>query len=129
VLVLPFEEFEVLPRVLGSADVLVSILEPEAGRFSVPSKVLTYMCASRPLLLGVPETNLAARTVVSAAAGLVASPTNPRAFVAAAETLLDNPEMRRRMGLNARRYAEENFQISRITRQFSAILGSVRRAA
>ncbi len=32
---------------LPAADVLVAILEPEASRFSVPSKVLTYLCSGR----------------------------------------------------------------------------------
>ena len=51
---LGFQPFEVLPDVLGSADVLVAILEPDAGVFSVPSKVLSYFCAGRPVLLAVP---------------------------------------------------------------------------
>jgi len=129
VLVLPFEPFERLPSVLGAADVLVSILEPEAGGFSVPSKVLTYLCASRPLLLGVPPSNLAAQTVVAASAGLVAAPTDPGAFVSAAERLLADPALRRQLGRNGRRYAEGNFQIGRITERFSTILGSVKKAA
>ncbi len=48
---LGFQPFEMLPVVLGSADVLVAILEPDAGVFSVPSKVLSYFCAGRPVLL------------------------------------------------------------------------------
>ena len=43
---LGFQPFTNLPEVLGSADVLVAILEAEAGAFSVPSKVLSYMCAA-----------------------------------------------------------------------------------
>ncbi|MFX6218512.1 hypothetical protein ABTF55_22190, partial [Acinetobacter baumannii] len=35
-LVLPFQSFDVLRDVLGSADVLLSVLEPEAGQYSVP---------------------------------------------------------------------------------------------
>lgn len=46
---LPFQPFESLPEVLASADVLLVLLEPDAGEFSVPSKVLTYLCASRPI--------------------------------------------------------------------------------
>src|SRR5262249_23180303 len=53
-LVLPFQPFDAMPDVLASADVLVAILEPEAGVFSVPSKVLTYLCAAKPLLACMP---------------------------------------------------------------------------
>ena len=38
-----FQPFEELPNVLGTADVLLALLEPEAGEFSVPSKILAYM--------------------------------------------------------------------------------------
>ena len=38
-----FQPFEALPDVLGSADVLVAILEADAGVFSVPSKVLSLL--------------------------------------------------------------------------------------
>ena len=50
-----FQPFEALPDVLGSGDVLVAILEADAGVFSVPSKVLSYLCAGRPVLLAVPR--------------------------------------------------------------------------
>ena len=36
------------PRMLASGDVLVAVLEPEASRFSIPSKVLSYLAAGRP---------------------------------------------------------------------------------
>ena len=41
--VLPFQPFEELPNVLGAADVLIALLEGDAGEFSVPSKVLSYL--------------------------------------------------------------------------------------
>ena len=43
-----FQPFEALPDVLGSADVLVAILEADAGVFSVPSKVLSYFSLLGP---------------------------------------------------------------------------------
>ncbi|VAW39603.1 Glycosyl transferase, group 1, partial [hydrothermal vent metagenome] len=46
---LPYQPFADLPDVLGTANVLIAILEPDAGIFSVPSKVLSYLCAKRPL--------------------------------------------------------------------------------
>jgi len=58
-----YQPFNLLPQVLAAGDVLVAILEPEAGEYSVPSKVLSYLTAQRPLLLVVPPENLAARMV------------------------------------------------------------------
>ncbi|MDX1419152.1 MAG: glycosyltransferase family 4 protein [Rubricoccaceae bacterium] len=117
-----YEPLERVPDVMGAADVLVAVLEPDAGAFSVPSKVLSYLCAGRPLLLAVPPENLAARIVTREGAGLVVGPDDADGFVASARRLLDAPETRERMGASARRYAEAAFDIGAITDRFEAVL-------
>lgn len=119
---LPYQPFDVLPQVLASADVLIAILEPDAGIFSVPSKVLSYLCAGRPLLLAVPPENLAARTVEGAGAGRVVPPADEERFVAAALEMLENPAESTAMGRRARAYAEATFDISRIADRFEGVL-------
>jgi len=119
---LRFQPFDVLPDVLGSADVLVAILEADAGVFSVPSKVLSYLCAGRPLLLAVPKENLAAKIVSECGAGLVVEPGDLSGFCAAAKQLVESPELRAQLGQAARRYAETHFDIHRIGDQFERIL-------
>lgn len=123
-LLLPFQPFEEMPQVLGSADVLLAILDSGAGVFSVPSKVLTYLCAARPLLLAVPPENLAARIVARNSMGLLASPTDVGAFIDAADRLLTNTSERNAYGKHARNYAETHFDISRITDRFETVLGA-----
>ena len=125
-MLLPFQPYDALPSVLASADVVLTILEPKAGIFSVPSKVLTYHCAGRPLLAAVPHENLAARIIERNGSGIVVSPTDPNGFVQAAETLLADDELRRRMSAAARRYAEQTFDIARIGDAFESILGRLR---
>ena len=119
---LGFQPFEMLSDVLGSGDVLVAILEADAGVFSVPSKVLSYLCAARPLLLAVPRENLAAKTVVESGAGLVVEPHDVSGFCAAAQRLIDSPHLREELGQAARRYAEAHFDIHQIGDQFEAVL-------
>ena len=120
--VLPFQAYEQVPQVLATADILVAVLEPSAGIFSVPSKILAYLCSGRSLLLGVPPDNLAARKVIGAQAGLVASPDDTQAFVAAAHRLLEDESLRQRFSCNARSYAESHFNIETITTRFETIL-------
>ena len=115
-----------LPDVLGAADVLVAILNVDASRFSVPSKVLAYLCASRPLLLAVPEENLASRIVIRERAGLVAPPDDVPAFLGAASTLLDQPALRLELGRNGRRFAETAFDRERIADRFESVLAGAR---
>jgi glycosyltransferase involved in cell wall biosynthesis len=119
---LPFQPFERYPDVLASADALVALLEPTAGTFSVPSKVLSYLCAGRPLLAAVPLENLAARTIDRAGAGLVVPPTDGEAFLLAAKRLRNEPALRRTCGAQARRYAEDTFATATITDRFLDVI-------
>ncbi|MBT8342275.1 MAG: glycosyltransferase family 4 protein [Desulfatitalea sp.] len=121
-LLLPFQPFEILPMVLGSADVLLAILEADAGLFAVPSKVLTSLCAQRPLLLSVPLENLAARIVNEQKAGFVVAPDKIDDFISGAKTLVSDKALRRTMANNGRLYAENTFDIQRITDQFEKII-------
>lgn len=121
---LPYQPFSSLSNVLGAADVLIAILEPEAGVFSVPSKVLSYLCAERPLLLAVPQENLAAKIVIQDEAGLVVAPENSAAFIQAAKKLRQDKDLREQLGKNGRAYAEAHFDIEKITDKFEAILDS-----
>lgn len=118
----PFQPYQAMSEVLGSADVLVCILEPDAGVFSVPSKVLSYHCAGRPLLLSVPSTNLSARIVCEQGTGLVADPGDETGFIAPARRLYENRSLRDDMGAKARRYAERNFDVNAIADRFERVL-------
>ena len=114
-----------LPQVLAASDVLVAIIDGEAGRFAVPSKVQTYLCAGRPILLAAPSENLAARTVVRAKAGIVVRPDDTEGFLAAAAKLRDDPQLRAELGANGRSYAERVFNLDRITDAFEEVLSGV----
>jgi len=122
---LGYQPYEALPNVFGSADVLLAILEADAGVFSVPSKVLSYLCAGRPLLAAIPAKNLAARLIRESGAGLVAEPSDVEGFLASAGSLLGEEGLRRDLGARARHHAEVNFDIHRITDQFEAVFDRV----
>jgi colanic acid biosynthesis glycosyl transferase WcaI len=121
----PWVPFEYLPEALASADVLIVILEADAGAFSVPSKVLTYMCVGRPILASVPAANLSARLIAQNEAGLVAEAGDVDAFLAASRRLADDPALRVRLGRNARSYAERAFDIDEIANKFEQVISKV----
>ncbi|MDP1819791.1 MAG: glycosyltransferase, partial [Acidimicrobiales bacterium] len=123
---LPFQRWEALPDVLAAADVLLVLLEPEAGAFSVPSKILTSLCAGRPILGAVPKANLGARTIEGAEAGIVVAPGEPVEFLAAARRFREDDQMRGRMGTSARAHAESAFDIERITDRFVQVIHDAR---
>ena len=125
----PYQPHEAMSDVLGTADVLVSILEPNAGVFSVPSKVLSYHCAARPMLLAVPASNLASRIVTEEGTGKAVDPGDVSGFVAAAHDLRSDAAGRAGMSSRARAYAERTFDITRIADQFERILIGIARQA
>jgi glycosyltransferase involved in cell wall biosynthesis len=125
-IVLPFQPFENLAEMHASADVLIAILEPDAGVFSVPSKVLSYLCAGRPLLLIMPPENLAARIVTENGAGVVVPPGDADGIEHALASLLADPAGRAEIGARARAYAERTFDLSAIADRFEGVLVAAR---
>jgi colanic acid biosynthesis glycosyl transferase WcaI len=123
----PWVAFEKLPETLAGADVLIVILEADAGAFSVPSKVLTYMCVGRPILASVPATNLSARLIVDNDAGMVVDAGDIAGFLAAGRALAANHATRARQGRAARNYAEKIFNIVTIADQFERVIDQVKR--
>lgn len=124
--VLPFQNFKEMPDVLGSADVLVAILESDAGVFSVPSKVLSYHCAGRAMLGGMPLQNLAARIILANQTGLCTAPDDSKGFLSAAERLYAEADLGNQCGIRARRYAEAHFDVHTIGSRFEEIIKSIK---
>ncbi len=117
---LDFVPFEVLPSCLGAADVQIAILEPHAGVLSVPSKVLTYIAAEKPILGAIPPMNLASKIISQNDLGKTVPPTQTDAFVEAAQEL-------RKADLSAytanlKDYKRNCFAIDRIGARFSVAL-------
>jgi colanic acid biosynthesis glycosyl transferase WcaI len=119
---LPIQPAEHLADLLGTADVLLATIDAESGTFAVPSKVLSYLCAGRPILLAASRDNLAARTVERANAGIVVGPGDEAGFVAAAELLRGDATLRTTLGANGRDYAERVFNLETITDRFETVL-------
>ena len=121
---LPYQPYDRLSEVIASGDVLLVLLEPDAGAFSVPSKVLSYLCAGRPQLASVPPANLSARVIERSGGGVTVPPKDLSALVAEAERLHHDPERRQELGRRARAYAEAAFDIGAIADRFEGVLGA-----
>jgi glycosyltransferase involved in cell wall biosynthesis len=126
---LPFQPYERLPEVLGTGDVLVVLLDPDAGQFSVPSKTLSYLCAGRPVLGLMPADNLAARLLRQA--GSAVFPPQESALEDASawvREVLSDPARAERLGKESRALAEREFALEGCATRFEEILRGVRRA-
>ncbi|WP_018897059.1 glycosyltransferase family 4 protein [Rhizobium sp. 2MFCol3.1] len=121
----PWVPFADLSDLLGSADILIAMIEEGAGAFCVPSKVLTYFGCGRPVLASVPRNNLARRLIERADAGLASDPDDAAAFIDNLRGLAGDAGLRRRLGANGRSYAEAHFAIEPITDRFEAIFAGL----
>ena len=119
---LPFQPYARLPDVMASGDILLALLEADAGVFSVPSKVLSYLCAGRPILAAIPGDNLAADVIRRSGGGVLVEPGDGAGLNARARQLLGDPAVRAQLGSRAREYAEDNFHVAAIGDRFEEIL-------
>lgn len=116
----PTERFS---DMLACADAVIALLEPDAAKFSVPSKVHSYLSAGRPVIALVPDDNPAASEVTEAG-GFVATPTSSGAVLAAEwlERAVAMPGTLAEIGRTARALAEKRFDISTIGNAFESVL-------
>jgi glycosyltransferase involved in cell wall biosynthesis len=120
--ILPLQPFSIFSQVLSCADILIGVIEKEAGEFSVPSKVLSYLCAGRPIVLAAPLSNLASEMINKSKAGVVVDSDDEIGFSSAISELINSDEKLKFMGSKAREYAEENFNIEKVTSSFIKII-------
>lgn len=120
---LPFQSYADLPDVLASGDILVVLLEQDAGEFSVPSKTLSYLAAGRPVLGLMPSENLAASLVLGAG-GFVVPPLRSSLPAAGlwADQLFRDPARLAQLGAESRLLAEKEFALETCVDEFERIL-------
>jgi colanic acid biosynthesis glycosyl transferase WcaI len=121
----PWVPFEHLPKMLSGADLFVVVIEPEAGVYSVPSKVLSYLAIGRPIIASMPLNNAAARLIEDNRAGFVQPPGREDELVRKANALASDPASRTELGDNGRRFANVNFDIKVIGDRFESVIRAI----
>jgi colanic acid biosynthesis glycosyl transferase WcaI len=118
---LPFQPMERYPEVLASGDILLAMIDAEAAGFSVPSKILSYLAAGKPIVASIAADNDAAVMIEAARAGIVVAPGEHMGFCAEALRLSADRPLRQSLGRNARVFAEDAFAIDGIATHFEGI--------
>ena len=95
---LPFQPAEDLDQVQATADIGLVTLLSDAGKTSVPSKVLGYLAAGRPVVASVAADSDTAKMVEEAGCGRVTTCMDPVALAGAIRELADDPDTRSAMG-------------------------------
>jgi colanic acid biosynthesis glycosyl transferase WcaI len=107
---LPFQPRRRLSEVQAAADVSLVTLAPGRGKTSVPSKVLGYMAAARPVIAAVDEYCDTAKLIKKAECGLVKPPGKGEELAEAVLYYYQHPEAREIAGVNGRWFFLKHFE-------------------
>jgi len=95
----PFSE---LPQHLANADILINPRFVSAG---YPLKLLNYMAAGKPIVTLVGTSH----EIIHGETGWIVQGSDPLDLANGIQYLIDNPELREQLGINARQYVKDNF--------------------
>ena len=118
VLFAPFQPRERLSEVQAMADISLVTLRQGKGRTSVPSKVLGYMAAARPVIAAVDGDSETALLIGRSRCGTQVQPGDAVALAKAISTFAANGELRCQLGSNGRQYLEEHYKKETVTDQY-----------
>lgn len=112
---LPFDEFT---KKLQSSSGFLCIVEEEASKYCVPSKVQNYLCAGRPIFIIGDIRNAASQIIKEHNCGIIGSKVLIEDLSSKIVNYFENEKGYLDACYNARKYAEENFKISKICFSF-----------
>lgn len=122
----PMQTRERYAALLDATDIGLVTLRDEVRSPVVPSKILSLMAAACPVVAALPATNSdAARLIEEAECGVVVAAGDAGALAVAVGRLAADPDERSRLGMNGRRYAEENLAIDLVVRSWDCLLDRV----
>jgi len=113
---IPFQPFEEMSAMFAAADLLLLNQLAAVKDTVVPSKLLTYMSAGRPVLAAVNEASQGAEILRESRGGRIVAPEDPQALASAVCGMKAAPEELAKMGRANRAYALENFDQQKIMR-------------
>ena len=114
-----------LPQMLSAADALLVNQRDSVVDICMPTKLLTYMAAGKPIIAAVHSDSETARYIRSAGCGLVVPAERPHLLAEAVLASKDNRQMGTSLARNGRAFAEEHFERRKILRQYAALLGGI----
>ena len=119
----PFQPEDRVASMLAAADVLLLNQLSSVKDSVIPSKLLTYMAAGRPVLAAVNGASQGAEILRETMGGVLAAPEDPLALIRGVEALAQaGPDARARMGERNRAYAAQHFDQRKILAEHEAFI-------
>lgn len=121
---LPLQPRELVPQMMAAADIVLVNQHPALVEAVIPSKLLTYMAATRPIIIAAHPDSEAARLVGAGECGVVVAPDQPDALAQAIVALAADPQRRAALGEQGRAYVMKNFARGPRLNSFEASLSA-----
>ena len=125
VLFAPFQPRSRLSDVQGIADVGLLVVKTGQEVTSVPSRVLGYMSAARPILAAVSKNSESARFIERAKCGVIVEPSNPQALAMGVRMFKEDSRKRAELGSNGRQFLLENLSKDRVIGEYRRLFSIV----
>lgn len=122
---IPFQERSLLNDILSSADIALVTMQKSKGRFSMPSKVLAYMAAGRPIIASVDTGSPTAEQIKKSRSGIVVPAEDSDSIADAILHLRKFPESCLDFGRNGRLYIEKYLNAASAVEKYEALLKCV----
>lgn len=99
-----------LAQLFADASALIAVLEPVASTFSVPSKIMSYLSAGKPIVASIDPNNASAKILKESGAGIVISPDAPAIqFCKAVTKVISDSQIAISMSEAAQEYSQKYF--------------------
>ncbi len=106
---IPLQTREDVPHMMSAADIFLVNQHPDLVEAVIPSKLLTYMAAARPVIVAAHPSSEAARQVRTANCGVQVAADAPAELAGAILKLGADPDARAAMGVRGRKFVETHF--------------------
>lgn len=114
--------WEELPQLLAAGDIHLVVQRRAAADLVMPSKLNNILAAGRPTVATADPGTSLFDVITQHDTGIAVPPEDVGAFVNALERLAGSAYERRRMGVNARRFAEQYLEKEAILKRFETAL-------
>src|SRR5438094_2562313 len=119
---LPLQPQEQFAEMLAAADVLILHQHADVTDSVIPSKLLTYMAAGRPIVVTAAPESAAGIALSRSECGVAVEPENPTALAQAIVRLLTDQEFRAHCGTSARAFVSASFSRATVLSQLESLL-------
>jgi colanic acid biosynthesis glycosyl transferase WcaI len=113
-----------LPAMLAGADLLLLSQSAAVSDSVIPSKLLTYLAAGRPIVAAAHRHSQAAQTIERSGGGVVVPPEDAASLAEAILRLSDDSGERARFARRGRAFAEEHFAGQRVLARLERVLSA-----